>query len=399
MSVARGPALRAKDTPALRDILRAHYGIDSRTDARDLGGSSNLNLLVADNDARYVVRVYRPWVTAARLAAIQRARQALDQGGVPCPQPIPTRDGARWASLDGRLVEVEGYVDHDATMDSWERLAIGLPLLGRVHTALRPLRVSADGRQAPAANTVAATEALAWTLRGTRQIRAWNPSPGESRLAEAAEELAQLVDAAEREAGPFPRQLVHGDFWDNNVFFRAGRPVLVTDLDFMGERPRIDDLALTLYYTNSTFADDQVADGRVRRLRRLVDAYESGLGTPLTEGERRALPLALARAPLCFIGMVAVTDTEHEGRQLAAATMADVSWALTIARAPGRWQEAFVETGPATPPAAELSLARLPRAVTPCCAPARRAIVPSKDAACPTTCGEVCHSHPRFSIV
>jgi len=344
MSVARGLTLRAKDTPTLRELLRAHYGIDSRAEARDLGGSSNLNLLVADSDARYVVRVYRPWVTAARLAAIQRARQALDQGGVSCPQPIPTRDGARWVSLDGRLVEVEGYVEHDATMDSWERLALGLPVLGRVHTLLRPLRVGADGSEAPAANTVAAPEALAWTRRGTRRIRAWDPSPAEARLAAAAEELARLVDAAERAAGPLPRQLVHGDFWDNNVFFRAGRPVLVTDLDFMGERPRIDDLALTLYYTNSTFADDQVSDGRVRRLRRLVDAYNSGLGAPLTEAERRALPLALARAPLCFIGMVAVTDTEQEGRQLAAAMMADVAWALTIARAPGRWQEAFAGT-------------------------------------------------------
>lgn len=322
-------------------MLRTHYGIEGRPDTTDLGGSSNLNLLVADTDERYVVRVYRPWVTPARLAAIQLARKILNHGGVPCPQPIPTLDGLGWTNVDGRLVEVERYVEHDAHMDSWERLAIGLPLLGRVHAALQPLVVSADGRRAPAANTVAATEALAWTLRGTHRLRAWNPSPGESRLAAAAEELAELVDAAERKAGPLPRQLVHGDFWDNNVLFRAGRPVLVTDLDFMGERPRIDDLALTLYYTNSTFGDDQVSDERIRQLRRLIDAYDSGLSERLTTTERSALSLALARAPLCFIGMVADTDTELEGRRLAAAMMADVSWALTIARAPGRWQEAF----------------------------------------------------------
>ena len=62
--------------------------------------------------------------------------------------------------------------------------------------------------------------------------------------------------------------------------------MLVADLDFMGERARIDDLALTLYYTNSTFTDDQTSDTRIRRLRTLVDAYDSGLDQPLID--RRA---------------------------------------------------------------------------------------------------------------
>jgi Ser/Thr protein kinase RdoA (MazF antagonist) len=339
--VARGPVLRARYTPALFGMLRTCYGIDSRAEPKDLGGSSNLNLRVADGEAAYVVRVYRPWVTAARLAAIQRARRTLNQGGVPSPEPLQARDGADWATFDSRLVEVERYVEHDGNMDTWERLAIGLPLLGRSHALLRPLDVGADGGNAPAANTVAASAALAWTLRGTQRIRDWGPSPEESRLIAAAEELARLVDTAERATGPLPQQVVHGDFWDNNVFFRAGHPVLVTDLDFMGVRPRIDDLALTLYYTNSTFVDDQVSDRRARQLLRLVEAYERGLGECLTAAERLALPLALARAPLCFIGMVATTDTEAEGRKLAAAMPQDVAWALTIARSPGQWQAIF----------------------------------------------------------
>jgi hypothetical protein len=106
-------------------------------------------------------------------------------------------------------------------------------------------------------------------------------------------------------------------------------------------RPRIDDLALTLYYTNSTFAEDQVSDARARQLRQLVDAYDRGLGEHLTATERMALPLALARVPLCFIGMVATTDSELEGRRLAAEIASDLAWALTIARAPSRWQAAF----------------------------------------------------------
>ena len=81
--------------------------------------------------------------------------------------------------------------------------------------------------------------------------------------------MGRKVADAERDIVPaLPRQLVHGDFWDNNVFFRDNRVVLVTDFDFMGERARIDDLALTLYYTNSTFSEDPVSEDRVREILR-----------------------------------------------------------------------------------------------------------------------------------
>ncbi len=105
-----------------------------------------------------------------------------------------------------------------------------------------------------------------------------------------------MVDCAERCGAGLPRRVVHSDCWDNNVLFRAGRVVLVADLDFIGERARVDDPALTLYDTNSTFADDPSSDDRIRRLHTVVDAYEGGLDEPLTSAERAALPW---RGPRC----------------------------------------------------------------------------------------------------
>ena len=219
-------------------------------------------------------------------------------------------------------------------MDSWQRIRVALPLLGRAHTLMQALEVSRDGSMAPAANHVEAADLVAWTLRGTDRIRSWEASPAELRLADASEELARLLDSAERGRPPFARQLVHGDFWDNNVLFRGDRVVLVADLDFMGERPRIDDLALVLYYTNSTFWEDPLSDKRIHELRDLVDAYDAGLTDHLTAVERSALPLALARTPLCFVGMVASVDTPAGARRLAAEITWDVAWALAIVRRP-----------------------------------------------------------------
>ncbi len=338
--VARGPALRGVASSTLFDALRDRYGIRGEG-GNDLGGSSNLNLLLTERQDRYVIRVYRPWVTAARLAAMQLVRRRLARGGVPCPQPIQTLNRESWILVEDRLVEVEPYVEHDAKMDSWPRLAAGLPLLGRIHTLLRPLELSKEGRNAPAANNIEPQDVIPGTLRGTRRIRQWDASPAELQLAAASEELARLVDRAERGFVGLTRQLVHGDYWDNNVLFRAGRIVLVADLDFMGERARIDDLALTLYYTNSTFADGQMSDDRISRLRNLVDAYDGGLDEPLTSAERAALPLALARTPLCFIAMIAAVDSEAGARRLAAEMTGDIAWALAIVRDLDRWQAAF----------------------------------------------------------
>ena len=336
-------SLRAALSPRLFDLVRERYGLDNIDETRDLGGSSNLNLFVAAGGGRYVARVYQPYVSPSRLDAIQLVRRELALGGVPCAEVVPTRNGEPWTVIDGRLVEVELFVEHDSEMDSWERLEVGLPWLGRIHSLLRGVKVHPDGSKPPVANHIEPVDTLAWTRRGTRRVRGWGPSPSELRLIEAAEELAQRVAAAERDVvSSLPRQLVHGDFWDNNVFFRAGRVVLVLDFDFMGERARIDDLALTLYFTNSTFSEDPVSKQRVGRLRRLVDAYDQGLDTPLTRVELAALPLALARQPLWWVGRwLPVLDDEEEARRGLAEMAWDLEWALQVIREADRWQAAF----------------------------------------------------------
>jgi Ser/Thr protein kinase RdoA (MazF antagonist) len=339
--VARGPKSRASKSDNLFKSLHDEYGIRADDNTRDLGGSSNLNLLVNHQGKSCVVRVYRPWITPARVQEMQLVRQRLAEGGVPTALPILTLTGESWIVVDNRVVEVEPHIESDAQMDSWERLEAGLPTLGRIHSLLRELHVSADGRNAPASNNIEPTDVLTGTRRGIDCIQQWGAAPAEIELARNAQELARLVEQAHCDFTDLPRQLVHGDYWDNNVLFRDGRIVLVADFDFMGERARIDDLALTLYYTNSTFADDQTSDERIHKLLNLVNANDSGLDEPLTRAERTALPVALIRAPLAFIAMIAAVDSVQEGRGLAAGMGGDIAWALAIARDLERWRVAF----------------------------------------------------------
>lgn len=83
----------------LVETFRSAYGIDFGSDLVDLGGSSNLNLRVCAGDDCYVVRTYRPYVTADRLREIHFVRQRLSAAGMPCGGLVPTRDGQPWILL------------------------------------------------------------------------------------------------------------------------------------------------------------------------------------------------------------------------------------------------------------------------------------------------------------
>ena len=335
--------LRAWPSQALFNAVRAAYKIEFETEPIDLGGSSSLNLLVADRSGQWVLRVYRPYVTVERLDAIHFIRQALSLAGVPCGGLMTTHDGQPWISFDGRLVELEHYIEHDADMDTWEALEIGLPVLARMHDILRNTDVGEAARQPLFANYIESSQVLACTHRGTRRIRAWNPSPVELALADEANELAQLISNAEfAQQADLPKQLVHGDFWDNNVFLQEGKVVFVTDFDFMGERLRIEDIALTLYFTCMEFLETPVSDNQLVRLRRLLNAYDLGSERSLSSAERAALPLAIARQPLWSIGgWVALLDDENTARTHALGTAAGVKWALRVIDEVARWQDAF----------------------------------------------------------
>jgi hypothetical protein len=70
-----------------------------------------------------------------------------------------------------------------------------------------------------------------------------------------------------------------------------------------------------------------------------VRAHASGLGGPLTDAERQALPWAIARQPLWGIGgWVAMLDDEHTARAHARATAPAIGRALQLIAGIQAWQ-------------------------------------------------------------
>ena len=261
-------------------------------------------------------------------------RRYLHRRGVPCTEPVPTLWGKPFAVHEDRLVEAEPFIDAPDRMNTLGRVSSGVLTLGRIHADLLALALNSAAAEATFANYVPATGLRELVRVGSDRVRSWQPTPDEARLADEADELAERVAGLGAAIPVEHVQLVHGDFWDNNVLLRDGDVVLVTDLDFLGPRPRVDDLALTLYFASVDIEDLTTSPNM---LATMIERYETGLGSLLSEGERAALPIAMARQPLWSLAVwVAHLDSDRAARRHLAAVGRELDWARRlVTRVPG----------------------------------------------------------------
>ena len=230
-------------------------------------------------------------------------------------------------------------------MVSWSQLLQGMHMLGRVHEALANLEPPEAARHVRASNQISVLEAKSYAESARTKIRLW-PDVTDEEL-RFADETAQHAQAIAESWNPYrdrlPRQLVHGDFWHNNVLFVQDDISAILDLDFMSARERIDDLALILYYVNSgdTLPSDMAIEQRRQRLRTLIDAYDVTAAPQLSVLEREALPLAIARIMLKYTRYLSLAETIVDQRAVLAAEWPELDWSSSIVRELAAWQEAF----------------------------------------------------------
>ena len=288
------------------------------------------------------LHISRAEVGPARVEALDRARARLADCGLPVVELMTSLTGSTWHLVQGRVIQVERWVDHDGRMNSWATLRMGCALLADVHNAWSGLELGPEGEACAWANWISPTEVVDRCDIAARRLRRW-------ALHSLADDVVRLAELTVDHRA-LPTQVVHGDFWDNNVYLRRGQIVAISDFEFLGRRPRIDDLALLLYFADEQpfFEGAGARDAPTRRaeLAPLVRAYADQLAAPLTDDEMAALPIALARQPLWTYGvwLIAQTDDDRDNshaRSDAMITAPSVARALEIMSEPDRWTEAL----------------------------------------------------------
>ena len=153
------------------------YGLGLPLSWIDLGGSWTTNLRLDYADGPLVARIHQLSTTPQRLTAVQAARQAVADAGLPAVRWISTPDERSMIILSGgQAAELEPYVEWNKRMNTPSLLEAGFQLLGQTHDALREATLPAAAATVRYANHLHSVEALAATQRGAERIRTWNDS-------------------------------------------------------------------------------------------------------------------------------------------------------------------------------------------------------------------------------
>jgi len=297
------------DERSLEAIVE-QFNLGGVMSAWDVGGTYNLNLHIRTSMGEYVIRLYRPWVTRERLLFLHQVKRALHRAEFPVPELVISPAGEAILSHNSRLGEVERFVPHDGIADTWERYAVAVSTLGRLHHFFMQGPHRASIVSAPISNYGTPPQLFEWVRLTAERIERLAGNPEASRalvLCRHAWELLTLLCAEWQGTGRhLPDLLIHGDYVGGNLLFEHEHLVGILDFDFLDVRERVYELAYTLYWMMARLS----GEGTPERwpwtyAQEMVSHYNHTNSRPLTSGEIRALPVTMARVPLYWVGEAA----------------------------------------------------------------------------------------------
>lgn len=247
-------------------------------------GIENSNFFVDTGAGRFVLTLFEV-LGAEQLPFYLRLMQHLAARGIPCPDPMPDRQGRLLGELNGKPAALVSRLAGDVVMnpDSRHCVLIG-SLLARMHRAAADFE---DG--------LPNLRGLSWWFEVAPAVRPFLDD-GQRRMLDD-ELLAQQRFAATPAYRALGRGPVHADLFRDNVLFETEGPRLggVIDFYFAGVDTWLYDLAVAV---NDWCIDEHSGALDPARAGAMLGAYRAE--RRFSEAEREAWPMMLRAAALRF---------------------------------------------------------------------------------------------------
>jgi homoserine kinase type II len=267
------------------DAMMSQYALGRVEELHEiLEGVENSNYLLKTQNEKYILTLYEKRVQPEDLPFFMDLMKHAALKGIPCPLPIADKNGNVLHTLCNRRAAIVSFLEGEMTdvITSEHCRQLGVAL-GNFHNAVKDF---------------AAVRVNALSL------------PGWEKLAEDCKERGDTVDSGLcdlikdeldhlRKNWPatnsLPHGVIHADLFPNNVFFNKGHLCGLIDFYFSCNDFLVYDVAICInawcFENNTSFSQ--------ARMDMLLRGYESA--RPLSEAERKALPLLLRGAALRFL--------------------------------------------------------------------------------------------------
>ena len=245
-------------------------------------GVENTNYLLHTQGGNFILTLYEKRVAPQDLPFFLGLVKHLAAKGVPCPVPVPARDGAMLGTLAGRPAAIVTFLE-----GMWVRrpaphhcAALGEAMAG-LHIA---------GADCPLARKNSLSVSAWRGLLGSIGQRADEVLPG------LYDELDRDISNLERHwPDDLPTGIIHADLFPDNVFFIGDRFSGIIDFYFACTEILSFDLGICL----NAWCFEPDASFNVTKARAMLSAYQRQ--RPLSEAEFEALPLLALGAAMRFL--------------------------------------------------------------------------------------------------
>ncbi len=265
------------------DAFLAEYDIGQAEALKGVAeGVENSNYLLTTTGGQYFLTLYEKRVNPKDLPFFLGLMDHLAARGINCPQPVHGRDGEAVRSLAGKPAAITSF------LHGLSPRRIGVQHCGPVGQAMAELHLA--GRDFSLKRTNALSVAGWRPLFDGSRPHADNVAPGLAR------ELADEVGFLEANwPTNLPSGVIHADLFPDNVFFLHDRLSGLIDFYFACNDALAYDVAICL----NAWCFEPDRSFNATKARALLQGYDKV--RPLTEEERRTLPLLARGAALRFL--------------------------------------------------------------------------------------------------